>query len=103
MLIHPPELVCRVAVPLRGRFVKPVSSLGIIGWRALAVLKHVADVFFGGVVAMFCGFVAPGESFVVILRLAPSFLRQVAKLVFGHGVSMAGGEALLGPRRSEVP
>src|SRR5437016_14633676 len=68
MLVHPPELVCRVAVPLRGRFVKPVSSLGIIGWRALAVLKHVADVFFGGVVAMFCGFVAPGESFVVIDR-----------------------------------
>jgi hypothetical protein len=45
---------------------------------AEAILKYIADVFLGVVAAMFRGFVKPGKSLGVILRLAPSFFSEEA-------------------------
>ena len=76
--MHPAELIFRVAVPMRRSFDEPIHGLGVIGLHAEAILKHIADIFLGGVAAMFRGFVIPGKSLVVILRLAPSLLGKVA-------------------------
>lgn len=68
-LIHPAQLVFRIAVALRGSYFKPRHRLHIVGSHAGAMLKDIADVFLGLVAAVSCGFVIPGKSLGVILWL----------------------------------
>ena len=93
-LIHPAQLVFRIAVTLRGSFVKPGHRLHIVGFHAGAMLKDIADVFLSLVAAVFCSLVKPGKSFVVTLWLAPSFFGHVPQLIFRVRVAVAGGAAI---------
>jgi len=42
------------------------------------------------------GFLKPGESLSVVLRLAPSFFSKVGELIFGIGVAVACGAEIPG-------
>src|SRR4029077_14537489 len=94
VLIHPAELVFCGAVSERGRFKKPRPSFGIVDRNTDAMLKVIADVFHGLVVAMFRGFVIPGKSFFVSLRLAPSFFCHEAEIGFAVGAAVTDGAAI---------
>src|SRR5262249_30094369 len=52
VLIHPAELIFRVAVALSRGFHEPGDSPGVILFYTAAVLKHVTDVFGSGDAAM---------------------------------------------------
>src|SRR5260370_13549965 len=88
-LIHPTQLVFRIAIPVRRSFDEPHHGLGIIGLHAEAMLKHIADIFLGVVAAMLRGFVEPAKSLAVILWLVPSLLGDVVSLAFVVGGASA--------------
>ena len=88
--MHVADSVQRSRVTLVGGFLTPSERLGIILWKALAVVIHASQIELGFRVALIGSFAVPARSLSVVLRQSPAFVVHDAEIELSFRVTLFG-------------